>query len=230
MSRSASVGFYRGSECASALAREAVAVEAVESVVVLGSIYTEGVAPETPVIFLYDEFDAASVRGASLVVVKVDTETVEAEMIRAMQPHCPPALDRLPRAIPRMLDAIKAVKAVKADKADRERVLVIVDPLPGPSTTTHLMLMACDTVVVPFDGTRESCSALRLFLHLVPSWLEHYKPILRSHRPRIVIFVFAARPEPERVARAEEIASRLFPSASVVVGPIAALLAHIGGV
>ena len=115
-------------------------------------------------------------------------------------------------------------------KADRERVLVIVDPLPGPSTTTHLMLMACDAVVVPFDGTRESCSALRLFLHLVPSWLEHYKPVLRSHRPRIVVFVLATRPEPERVALAEEIASRLFPSASVVVGPVAALLAHIGGI
>lgn len=227
MTRSASVGFYRGSECASALAR--VAVEAVESVVVLGSIYTEGVTPDTPVIFLYDEFDAASVRGASPVVVRVDTETVEHEMIRAMQPHCPPALVRLPRAIPIMLDAIKAVKADKAElEADRERVLVIVDPLPGPSTTTHLMLMACDTVVVPFDGTRESCSALRLFLHLAPSWLEHYKPILRSHRPRIVLFV--TRPEPERVALAEEIASRLFPSASVVVGPIAALLAHICGV
>ena len=250
MNRSASVGFYRGSECASALAREAVEadeadrreeVEAVEadrreevvSVVVLGSIYTEGVTPDTPVIFLYDEFDAASVRGASPVVVRVDTETVEHEMIRAMQPHCPPALVRLPRAIPRMLDAIKAVKAVKAvkaAKADRERVLVIVDPLPGPSTTTHLMLMACDAVVVPFDGTRESCSALRLFLHLVPSWLEHYKPVLRSHRPRIVVFVLATRPEPERVALAEEIASRLFPSASVVAGPVAALLAHIGGI
>ena len=247
MNRSASVGFYRGSECASALAREAVEadeadrreeVEAVEadrreevvSVVVLGSIYTEGATPDTPVIFLYDEFDAASVRGASPVVVRVDTETVEHEMIRAMQPHCPPALVRLPRAIPRMLDAIKAAKAVKAAKADRERVLVIVDPLPGPSTTTHLMLMACDAVVVPFDGTRESCSALRLFLHLVPSWLEHYKPVLRSHRPRIVVFVLATRPEPERVALAEEIASRLFPSASVVAGPVAALLAHIGGI
>ena len=224
MNRSASVGFYRGSECASALAREADRREEVVSVVVLGSIYTEGVTPDTPVIFLYDEFDAASVRGASPVVVRVDTETVEHEMIRAMQPHCPPALVRLPRAIPRMLDAIKAVKA------DRERVLVIVDPLPGPSTTTHLMLMACDAVVVPFDGTRESCSALRLFLHLVPSWLEHYKPVLRSHRPRIVVFVLATRPEPERVALAEEIASRLFPSASVVAGPVAALLAHIGGI
>jgi hypothetical protein len=90
------------------------------------------------------------------------------------------------------------------------------------------MLMSCDTVVVPFDGTRESCSALRLFLHLVPSWLDHYKPIIQSHRPRFV--VFATRPEPEMIALAKKIASGLFPSASVVAGPIEALLAHIASV
>jgi hypothetical protein len=207
MNRPLSVGFYRGSERASALAREAA--NATWSVVVLGSIYTEGVvsiytdtegvAPETPVVFLHDEFDVASVCGDSPVVVRVDTETVEGEMIRAMQQTCAqydPALLFLPRAIPKMLAAIKAAK-----EEAQARVLVIVDPLPGPSTTTHLMLMACDTVVVPFDGTRASCSALRLFLRLVPSWLEHYKPILRSHRPRFV--VFATPPEPERVALAE---------------------------
>jgi hypothetical protein len=248
MKRSLSIGFYRGSESASSLAREAKEADATWSVVVLGSIYTEGVAPETPVLFLYDEFDAASVRGDSPVVVRVDTETVEAEMIRAMQPTCAqyyPALLRLPHTIPKMLAAIKAAKeveeveeveadqreaveAAQAAGACRGRVLVIVDPLPGPSTTTHLMLMSCDTVVVPFDGTRESCSALRLFLHLVPSWLDHYKPILRSHRPRFV--VFATRPEPEMIALAKKIASGLFPSASVVAGPIEALLAHIASV
>lgn len=212
MNHAESFGFYRSSECASGLARDAT--KAMVPVVVLGSVYTEGVKPETPVVFLYDAFDTSLVHGDSPVVLRVDTETAEAEMIRALLPSCPPALFGLPRAIPKMLAAIKAA---------RERVLVIVDPLEGPSTTTHLMLMACDTVVFRFDGTRESLSSLRLFFLLVPSWLEQHKPILRSHRPRIV--VFATRPEPTSVALAEDLASRLFPSAVVVAGPIAALLA-----
>jgi hypothetical protein len=179
-------------------------------VVVLGNIYTDGVTEtETPVVLLYEEFDTALVHAPWPVVLTVDTETVEKEMIRALQPRCPPVLFSLPRAIPKILAAIKA-------KADG--VLVIVDPLEGPSTTTHLMLMACDTVVFPFDGTRESCSSLRLFLNLVPSWLEHYKQILRSHRPRIVVFA------PElTVDLAEGIVSRLCPFAVVVAGPISVL-------
>ena len=206
MSRaSSSVGIYHNSKCATRLARKAAKSM---SVVVLGSIYTKGVTPTTPVLFLYDEFDAASIRGHSVVVV--DTETVEPELIRSLLPHCPPALCRLPRAIPRML---------AATKADRE--LVIVDPLPGPSTTAHLMLMACDTVVFPFDGREHE---LRLVLHLVPSWLDQYKSILKSHRPRIVIYT-------ESDALAADIASRIIPSvalsAVVVWGPITALLAHL---
>ena len=199
MSRaSSSVGIYHNSECATRLAR--VAAKSM-SVVVLGSIYTKGAAP--PVLFLYDEFDAASIRGP---VVVVDTETVEPEMIRSLMPHCPPALCRLPRAIPRMLAAAKA-----------HRELVIVDPLPGPSTTAHLMLMACETVVFPFDGREH---ALRLFLHLVSSWLEQYKPILKSHRPRIVIYADTE----ESAAAAIPAVSR---SAAVVWGPISALLEHL---
>jgi hypothetical protein len=202
---SRSVGVYRSNELAAQLAREAAKAM---PVVVLGSIYTEGVTPETPVIYLYDEFDAASIRGSSPLVFVVDTETVEPEMVRSMLPSCGPALFRLPRAIPKLLATIKAA-AVD---------LVVFDPLQGPSTTTHLMLMACDTVVVPFDGTRSSLSALRLFLCLATSWLEHYKPILRSHRPRIVVFATE-----EKARSAEDIAARLFPSA-VVVSSIAALL------
>ena len=234
-----SVGVYRSSELAAQLAREAVKTKTM-SVVVIGSIYTEGVTPETPAISLYDEFDAASIRAAtaaSTLVFVVDTEEVEPEMILAMLPVCAPALLRLPRAIPKLFAAIKAepveAEPVEAEPtADRKR-LVIFDPLQGPSTTTHLMLMACDTVVVPFDGTRASLSALRLFLCLAPSWLEHYKPILRSHRPRIVVFATGLKglndkkgQEGER-GLAEEIASRLFPSAVVVSGTIAQLIAHL---
>jgi hypothetical protein len=208
MSRaSSSVGIYHNSKFATRLARKAARSM---SVVVLGSIYTKGVTPTTPVLFLYDEFDAASIRGP---VVVVDTETVEPELIRSLLPHCPPALCRLPRAIPRMLAATKA-----------HRELVIVDPLPGPSNTAHLMLMACDTVVFPFDGREHE---LRLVLHLVPSWLEQYKSILKSHRPRIVIHA----PDTESAALAADIASRILPSVSlsavVVWGPITALLAHL---
>jgi hypothetical protein len=206
---SRSVGVYRSNELAAELAREAAKSM---PVVVLGSIFTEGVTPATPVIYLYDEFDAASIRGSSPLVFVVDTETVEPEMVRSMLPSslpsCGPALFRLPRAIPKLFATIKAA-AVDG--------LVVFDPRQGPSTTTHLMLMACDTVVVPFDGTRSSLSALRLFLCLATSWLEHYKPILRSHRPRIVVFATE-----EKARSAEDIAS-LFPSA-VVVSSIAALL------
>ena len=245
---SRSVGVYRSNELAAQLAREAAKAM---PVVVLGSIYTEGVTPETPVIYLYDEFDAASsdtsatsatsatftsatftsatsVTSAPLVLV-VDTETVEPEMIRSMLPSCAkhePALLRLPRAIPKLLAAIKAEPVEAETTADRKR-LVIFDPLQGPSTTTHLMLMACDTVVVPFDGTRASLSALRLFLCLAPSWLEHYKPILRSHRPRIVVFATGQEGQEGQRGLAEDIASRLFPSAVVVSGTIAQLIAHL---
>jgi hypothetical protein len=247
-----SVGVYRSSELAAQLAREAVKTKTM-SVVVIGSIYTEGVTPETPAISLYDEFDAASIRAAtaaSPLVFVVDTEEVEPEMILAMLPVCAPALLRLPRAIPKLFAAIKAepveaepveaepveAEPVEAEPtADRKR-LVIFDPLQGPSTTTHLMLMACDTVVVPFDGTRASLSALRLFLSLAPSWLEHYKPILRSHRPRIVVFATGQtglkgqegqEGQEGQTGLAEEIASRLFPSAVVVSGTIAQLIAHL---
>ena len=267
-----SVGVYRSSELAAQLAREAVRVM---SVVVIGSIYTEGVTPETPAISLFDEFDFASIRAARAgpLVFVVDTEEVEPAMIRAMLPVCAPALLRLPRAIPKLFAAIKAepveaVEAVEAFEPDRTR-LVIFDPPQGPSTTTHLMLMACDTVVVQLDGTRASLSALRLFLCLAPSWLEHYKPILRSHRPRIVVFAtdpkdpsdpsdpsdimaqndpndpsdIMAQNDPSGPSDpndpndkkgikdirdlAEDIASRLFPSAVVVSGTVAALLAHL---
>jgi len=207
---SESFGFYRSSACASGLALEAA--NAMVPVVMLGSIYTDGVTPETPVVSL---LDPALVYGDSpqrVVVVRVETETVENEMSRAVIPRCPPALLVLRRAIPKMLAEIKA-------KA--EGVLVIVDPLPGPSVTSHLMLMACDTVVVSFDGTRESRFALSLFLRLVPGWLEQYKPILRSRCPRIV--VFATRPE-TGVALAKDIVSRLYPSAVVVAGSLATLL------
>ena len=225
MLASHSVGIYRNTECATLLAHEAVeAVEAAQAaVVVLGSVYTAGVSPETPVLFLYDEFDAASlfsrisqISRISPVVV-VDTQKAEPEMIRSLLPHCPPVLDRLPRVIPRMLAAIKAERA-----RARERVLIIVDPLPGPSTTAQLMLMACDTVVFPFDGTRESCSALLLFLHLVPSWLEQYKTILKSHRPRIVIFT----PDTESAALASQ-QMRQRPADAVVQGSVATLLAYL---
>ena len=206
---SQSFGFYRSSACASGLALEAARANV--PVVVLGSIYTDGVTPETPVVSLHAALDPTALVhvGARVVVVRVETETVENEMTRAVLPGCPPVLFGLRRAIPKMLAEIKA-------KA--EGVLVIVDPLPGPSVTSHLMLLACDTVVVSFDGTRESRDALRLFLHLVPSWIEQYN---LSHRPRIV--VFATRPETS-VALAEDIVSRLFPSAVVVKGPISALL------
>ena len=60
-------------------------------------------------------------------------------------------------------------------------------------------LMACDTVVFPFDGREHE---LRLVLHLVPPWLEQYKPILKKHRPRIVIYT-------ESAALAADIASRI---------------------
>ncbi len=220
---SRSVGVYRSNELAAQLAREAAKAM---PVVVLGSIFTEGLIPGTPVIYLHDEFDAASIRAikgdTSLpVVFVVDTETVEPEMTRSMLPSCGPALFRLPRAIPKMFAAIKA------EAADG---LVVFDPLQGPSTTTHLMLMACDTVVVPFDGTRSSLSALRLFLCLAPSWLEHYKPILRSHLPRIVVFATTdgnCRMGQKDKPDAEDIASRLFPAAVVVCGTTAELLAHI---
>ena len=225
MRASHSVGIYRNTECATLLAHEAVEA-AQAAVVVLGSVYTAGVSPETPVLFLYDEFDAASLfsqisqssqtRGASPVVV-VDTKKADPEMIRSLLPHCPPVLHRLPRAIPRMLAEIKADRALA-----RERVLIIVDPLPGPSTTAQLMLMACDTVVFPFDGTRESCSALLLFLHLVPSWLEQYKTILKSHRPRIVIFT----PDTESAALASQ-QMRQRPADAVVQGSVATLLAYL---
>lgn len=253
MNRSASIGFFRSSERASELARHAAAKGI--PVVVLGSIHTEGVATATPVVgevalnkgvtqfFLYDEFDATSVSGDAPVVVKVTgsatrvykvdallhvdyrlrdengvptEETVEREMDRAMLPDCPPALFRLPRAIPKLLAAVKAA---------RRRVLVVVDPLPGPSVTSQLMLMACDAVVVSFDGTRESHDALLLFLHIVPAWLEQYKPVLKSHRPRIVVFAT----DVSHLAAAERMTTRLFPSAVVVAGPrAAALLAHPG--
>jgi hypothetical protein len=207
---SRAVGFYRCSKLATKIAKRAAKDM---PVVVLGSIYTKGVTPETPMLFLYDEFDPTSVRGG---LATVDTERAEKEMQRAMLPYCPPVLLRLPRAVPKMLAAIKA---------DRERVLVVVDSLPGPSVTSQLMLMACDAVVVSFDGTRESYEALRLFLHLVSSWLKQYSPILRSHRPRIV--VFATRPETS-ASIAEDLTSRLFPSAVVVAGPrSAALVAHL---
>ena len=204
-----SVGIYRSSACATRLARAAAKTM---SVVVLGSIYTKGVTPETPELLLSKEFDVASLRGGSPVVVSVDTETVEPEMIRSLEPHCPPVLFSLPRRVPRMLAAIKA-----------NHDLVIVDPLPGLSTTARLMLMACDTVVFSFDGTRGSCSSLRLFLRLVPSWIEQYKQILHDHRPRIVIFT----QDTESGALAADIASRIVTSGAVVCGPIAALLAHL---
>jgi cellulose biosynthesis protein BcsQ len=139
-------------------------------------------------------------------------------MIRAMLPTCAkhePALLRLPRAIPKLFAAIKAEAEAEAAGG-----LVIFDPLQGPSTTTHLMLMACDTVIVPFDGTRSSLSALRLFLGLAPCWLEHYKPILGSHRPRIVVYATQKDQNDQKD-------QRMFPSAVVVYGTIADLLAHL---
>jgi hypothetical protein len=271
MNRSTSIGFFRSSERASELARHAAAKDI--PVVVLGSIYTEGVAAvveplymeglttATPVsgevalnkgvtqFFLLDTFDATSVSGDAPVVVKVtgsatrvytvnallhvdyrhrdesglpSEETVENEMGRAMLPDCPPSLLSLPRAIPKLLATIKAA---------RRRVLVVVDPLPGPSVTSQLMLMSCNAVVVSFDGTRESHDALLLFLHLVPAWLKEYEPILKSHRPRIVVLVTDVSREAARLhaaaAAAERMTTRLFPSAVVVAGPLlAALLAH----
>ena len=229
-----SVGVYRSSELAAQLAREAVKTKTM-SVVVIGSIYTEGVTPETPAISLFDELDFASIRAATAgpLVFVVDTEEVEPTMIRAMLPVCAPALLRLPRAIPKLFAAIKAEahEAFESEAVEPDRTrLVIFDPPQGPSTTTHLMLMACDTVVVQLDGTRASLSALRLFLCLAPSWLEHYKPILRSHRPRIVVFATGQtgqEGQKDQRGLAEEIASRLVPSAVVVSGTIAQLIAHL---
>jgi hypothetical protein len=80
---------------------------------------------------------------------------------------------------------------------------VIVDSLPGPSTTALLLLMACDTVVVQFDGTRASTASLRLFLALLPSWLDHYKPHLIGHRPRVVVLA-----TPESIDCAGELVER----------------------
>lgn len=221
---SRSVGIYRDSKLATRLAHKAAKTV---PVAVLGSIYTEGVTPGTLVSFLYDDFDAASLfgrsaRGSSPVVVAVDTEKVEPEMIRSLLPHCPPVLFRLPRSIPKMIAAIKAER-----ERARERVLVIVDPLPGPSTTAQLMLLACDTVVFPLDGTRESCSALRLFLHLVPSWLEQYKTILKSHRPHIVIFARDTGTADLASHQLRELRELRCPADAVVQGPVEALLAYL---
>jgi hypothetical protein len=133
-----SVGFYRCTDNVAALCARA----ADGPVVLLGSMYSTGVTTGTPELFLYDQFNAAALRGtglAPLVVAKVDTERVEKEMLRALQPWCPPVLLHLPRRPMGMIAAIKAEYALRR-AGDRDRRLApgsLDDGAPPPHGVRH---------------------------------------------------------------------------------------------